>query len=217
MSDVVVVLESWVPGLKVVSLIELLKERCSRSLADAKSDVDDLLEGREIRCSLPDEEAALSFEREAEALGVKVGRQTSGAREGRDRPSSGLWRVSAGQEGATKEALEREGYHVLDFDGRRVTNALTFFEEVRRVLPLDPPLSGRVSWDALVDSLGSGLDGLGERHVAIRWTAVDAMASADPAAFEMAVRCLTGLAEDMASEESGLEEPLGLLIVAVSS
>jgi len=42
-----------------------------------------------------------------------------------------------------------------------------FFEGVRRSLPLDPPLVGDHTWDALSDSLWNGLHGVDASAIAI--------------------------------------------------
>jgi hypothetical protein len=47
-----------------------------------------------------------------------------------------------------------------------------FFEAMKALLPLDPPLVGNRSWDALSDSLWSGLDQLAADNIAIVWPSV---------------------------------------------
>ena len=49
----------------------------------------------------------------------------------------------------------------------------SFFEAVKAVIPLDPPLIGNRSWDALSDSLWGGLDGIDTKRIAIVWPQVD--------------------------------------------
>ena len=50
-----------------------------------------------------------------------------------------------------------------------------FFDGVRQTLPLDPPLISNKSWDALDDSLWSGLESIPERNILIIWPSADKM------------------------------------------
>jgi hypothetical protein len=50
-----------------------------------------------------------------------------------------------------------------------VTTRDSFFDAVRAVFPLAPPLVSNGSWDALSDSLFEGLSHLSERQIAIIW------------------------------------------------
>jgi hypothetical protein len=59
------------------------------------------------------------------------------------------------------QSLRQEAFKVLELDGETITDAQSLFAEINRKLPLDPPLSGRVNWDALSDSLWGGLEKLG--------------------------------------------------------
>ena len=52
---------------------------------------------------------------------------------------------------------------------RGIKHKRTFFEGIRKSLPLDPPVVGDHSWDALSDSLWNGLDGVDANAIAIIW------------------------------------------------
>jgi hypothetical protein len=77
-----------------------------------------------------------------------------------------------------------------------------FFEAVKAVLPLDPPVMGNTKWDALSDSLWSGLDGLDAQRIAIIWPGATEMASASPEDFEAAKEVLTDVTELLADHEA---------------
>jgi hypothetical protein len=82
-----------------------------------------------------------------------------------------------------------------------ITDKRSLFQAVRETLPLDPPLTeGRENWDALNDSLWSGLHGLDEAKIVIVWPDVGAMRSAAPEDFETAL----GIMQDIAG---GLADP----------
>lgn len=60
-----------------------------------------------------------------------------------------------------------------------------FFDGVRLVLPLDPPLYNNKSWDALDDSLWSGLDSLLEKNILIIWPSAGEIKKIDAKSFEI--------------------------------
>ncbi|MFF4061038.1 barstar family protein [Streptomyces sp. NPDC001668] len=84
---------------------------------------------------------------------------------------------------------------VLATDGR--VDRETFFHAVRETLPLDPPLAGTRSWDALSDSLWEGLRTLESPHVVIVWP--DAVSPADGADedFRIAQEVLRDITESL--------------------
>ena len=74
-----------------------------------------------------------------------------------------------------RSTLQRESYELLEIDDGNIEDADSFFQAIRDTLPLDPPLSGVVNWDAFCDSVWGGLYELGEPRVAIMWTRVERM------------------------------------------
>ena len=73
-------------------------------------------------------------------------------------PRQGLHQVAGFDVNAgARELTERGNRGFLLPDG--IKDRRTFFDGVRQVLPLDPPVVGHHSWDALSDSLWSGLAG----------------------------------------------------------
>ncbi len=84
--------------------------------------------------------------------------------------SRGVRVVSAEDIPLICEQAAREGVPVFTLSTAGRTDKDSFFEAVRRTLPLDPPLrSGSQVWDALSDSLWGGLDDLEASRVVIVW------------------------------------------------
>lgn len=97
---------------------------------------------------------------------------------------------------AAIQALARnEGFEVFTLPGEGVVDRASFFDAVRNVFPLDPPLAGSQSWDALSDSLWEGLHRHQCQRIAILWPNASDMASKASAEFEVALAVL----EDIAS------------------
>ena len=111
--------------------------------------------------------------------------------------------------------LQQDAYRVFELNGKTVSNSESFFEEVKRVLPLDPPLSG--SWDAFADSLFGGIDDLACPRVAIIWDDSESMVMAALGDFLTAIDCLFQVARDVATKEFGVSVPTKLLVFLVGS
>jgi hypothetical protein len=61
------------------------------------------------------------------------------------------------------------GAAIYRFSTKGATGRSAFFGTIRHTLPLDPPLVGSRSWDALSDSLWSGLHETSDNSIAIFW------------------------------------------------
>jgi hypothetical protein len=131
-----------------------------------------------------------------------------------------------------KSMIEKQGLHqIADFNieagvkelvnrGNRVfllpsgiKDKRAFFEGVRKALPLDPPVVGDHSWDALSDSLWSGLDGVDASGIAIIWPGSAEMANAQPEDFEIAKSILSDLTESLADAEVTIGNPKQVVVV----
>lgn len=78
----------------------------------------------------------------------------------------GLYVVDSGEAERIAEECRHRGWLVMCLpDG--VASKGQFFDAIRSTCPLDPPLHSNRSWDALSDSLWSGLDEVEEEEVAI--------------------------------------------------
>lgn len=80
--------------------------------------------------------------------------------------------------------------------------------EILDVLPQDPPLSGKVNLDALLDSLWGGIDNLGVNKIAFVWTQADTIVRNSPDNFKTLIECFNELALSVANTEFGIERPV---------
>ena len=73
-----------------------------------------------------------------------------------------------------------------------------FFDAVRNTFPLDPPLIGSRSWDALSDSLWEGLRTLDATQVVIVWRDAEIMSKTHPSDYQIAVAVLEDITATLA-------------------
>ena len=95
----------------------------------------------------------------------------------------------------------------------RIVSKANFFDAVRCLLPLDPPLVSNRSWDALSDSLWQGIYGLPNDHVAIIWKDPNALATAAPSDHRIAMDILHGLTESLADPTPTLGKTKALAVI----
>ncbi len=94
-----------------------------------------------------------------------------------------------------------------------IKDSRTFFEAVKSILPLDPPLVGDRSWDALSDSLWGGIDRLDARRIAVVWPGAVEMEQASPDEFKIVESILVDLSNSLASEEHTVGNPKELTVI----
>lgn len=116
-----------------------------------------------------------------------------------------------------EHTLQAHGFRIFKLDGARTVSAESFFLAVKESLPLSPDLSGRVNWDALVDSLFEGLSEQQEQKFSIVWSDVDAMLSRNVSDFFWAVHSLYQVALDLNSPRSGLKKTVELTVVLLGT
>ena len=107
--------------------------------------------------------------------------------------------VASEQIGYMCSELESEGYTLFTID--RVRNAAEFFEAVKSSFPLDPPISGRVNWDAFSDSLWSGLETCQSDRVALVVLDATEFQKNDSRAFDLLVECMVDAAHQVEDEK----------------
>ncbi|WP_327191389.1 barstar family protein [Streptomyces xinghaiensis] len=98
----------------------------------------------------------------------------------------------------------------LSTEGRSGIKA--FFDAARRTLPLDPPLAGSRSWDALADSLWEGIHALERDRVVLLWPDAASFAEASPEEFRTAVNVLTDVAELLSDDKATTRRPTDLCV-----
>jgi len=87
------------------------------------------------------------------------------------------------------------------FSSGTCSDAQSFFSNAKAVLPLDPPISGSVNWDAFRDSLYGGLDASTEQRIAIVVDDASVFRTDDPVGFETACECLFGSAAEIEQDK----------------
>lgn len=118
----------------------------------------------------------------------------------------GLHRVAALDVESTRRQAEQAGYTTFVLPEEGIVDRASFFDAIRATFPLDPPLIGSRSWDALSDSLWEGLYRHSARRIAILWPSTRAMASGDPPDFETALNILADIADSLADPRPTRDE-----------
>lgn len=111
-----------------------------------------------------------------------------------------------------KEYLIQQGFEIYELNGKKINDAKSFFKAIINILPLDPPLSESVNYDAFVDSVWGGLDELGKERVALIWNNSDNMLLIDYDNFTKICKCFSDLEMHLKTTEFGLEKPISFLI-----
>lgn len=115
-------------------------------------------------------------------------------------PETGLFSVDL----MTGEGLiaerKRSGWRIFRLPPS-ISSKSEFFKGACQELPLDPPLRSNQSWDALADSLWSGLNGCPERKILIVWSEASMMEAEAPEDFAIAMDILQELPELLANTD----------------
>lgn len=107
----------------------------------------------------------------------------------------------------TRRQAERAGYAIFVLPSEGISDRASLFDAVRATFPLDPPLIGSRSWDALSDSLWEGLHEHHARRILILWPSTRAIATAASADFEMALNVLEDVASSLADPRATRDSP----------
>lgn len=96
-------------------------------------------------------------------------------------------------------AMQSDGFVLYVLDS--VADAQSFFIEAKRTFPLDPPISGKVHWDAFSDSLWGGLDACKSSKIALVVRDADVFRLSDKAGFETALECMLDAGKEVEAEK----------------
>lgn len=114
------------------------------------------------------------------------------------------------------EILNDENFYIIKLNGQEVYNEVTFFKEiVNQSIPLDPPLSGKVHYDAFNDSLWGGLSEIPSEKVALIWTEFDKMLDKGLNDFLQISQCIYKIAEDLTHIEYGIDHRVDLKVFLI--
>ncbi len=125
----------------------------------------------------------------------------------------GLVRTATLDVEATRRQASQAGYTTFVLPAKGIVDRVSFFDAVRATFPLDPPLVGSRSWDAMSDSLWEGLYALPDQRIAILWPNARTMASAALPDFETAVNVLTDVATLLADPRATKGNPKEVTVI----
>ncbi|MEU4679097.1 barstar family protein [Micromonospora sp. NPDC023737] len=108
------------------------------------------------------------------------------------------------------------GIPIFSLPSRAGAGREAFFDAVRAALPLDPPLLGNRSWDALSDSLFGGLLALGADRILLVWTNAARMVAVSPDEADTAMAVLADVAAMLAEPKFTQGRPVSLAVLAVT-
>ncbi|KUH40741.1 MULTISPECIES: barstar family protein [Streptomyces] len=124
----------------------------------------------------------------------------------------GVTSVRTRDVGRIVEAAEAEDCPLYQFSTEDHRGARAFFDAVRHTLPLDPPVVGSGSWDALSDSLWEGIHTLHRRRVALLWRDATAFRDGSPEDFRIAVAVLADVVETLADPTATVGRPTDVCV-----
>jgi hypothetical protein len=131
-----------------------------------------------------------------------------------DRP--GLYVIDSIEAKRIAEECGRDDWLVI-FLPEGVASMDQFFDAIRSTCPLDPPLCSNRRWDALADSMWSGLNELEQEKIAIFWPNSDCLKAAEPEAFAIATDILTDLCTSLADPNVKASSTKTLLVFQTPS
>jgi Barstar (barnase inhibitor) len=109
----------------------------------------------------------------------------------------GINEVTPEEADAAKDEAIRTGASVFVISTAGAANRADVFDRVRASLPLDPPLVGSKSWDALADSLWGGVDSLDASVVVIIWSGASDLRRNAPEDFMIATTIFRDVASSL--------------------
>ena len=128
--------------------------------------------------------------------------------------SPGVHRIGKFHVESVRRQVERDGFVAFLLPSDGIIDRQSFFESVKCLLPLDPPLLGSQNWDALSDSLWEGLYLLSAKRIAILWPNTEAMEAHSPTEFQMALGVFVQVSRALADVQATVGDPKQLAIIA---
>lgn len=118
----------------------------------------------------------------------------------------GLVRTGAIDLEETRRQAEDAGYATFVLPANIIDRA-SLFDAIRATLPLDPPLLGTRSWDAMSDSLWEGLYTHAAQRLVILWPHARGMEDSASSDFETALNVLADVASLLADPQATRDNP----------
>ena len=126
----------------------------------------------------------------------------------------GIYVIDAIEARGIAEECRRRGWLVIVLL-EKIASKNQFFDAIRDNCPLDPSLQSNRSWDALADSLWSGLDEVDNERIVIFWPDSDRMAAAEPDAYAIATDIFEDLCVSLADSNVAASGAKTLLIFKI--
>jgi hypothetical protein len=119
----------------------------------------------------------------------------------------GLHRIGTLNVEEIRRHAERAGFFTFVLPASGISDRASFNDAVRATFPLDPPLVGSRSWEALSDSLWQGLFTHDARRIAILWPNAQAMASSASSDFDVVLNVLADIVSSLADPRMTRNRP----------
>jgi hypothetical protein len=126
-----------------------------------------------------------------------------------DKP--GIYEINSVELESIADKYNQSGWLVIELS-TGIASKDNFFDAIRNACPLDPPLHSNRSWDALADSLWSGLHGLACAEIVILWPDAGCMKIATPEEFYIATDILGDLCVSLSDSNITASRPKKLLV-----
>lgn len=110
----------------------------------------------------------------------------------------GVTMIDQSEVDAIASDAEKEDAVVFWVDTNGASDGSCLFSAVRNVVPLDPPMHSSWNWDALTDSLWSGLDQCWYETIVIIWLGAGCLKTSAPRDYMIAVEMFTHVADTLA-------------------
>jgi len=105
-----------------------------------------------------------------------------------------------------------QAWHVFILS-ENIASKIDFFRSIKDTLPLDPMVLSNSNWDALSDSLWSGIDNLDEAKIVVIWPNSRLLRSEDPEAFSTSTEVLDDVAKSLHDEEATLGKTKEVVVI----
>jgi hypothetical protein len=109
--------------------------------------------------------------------------------------------------------LAAQGFTLFAIDKPSDTSG--FFSLVKSAFPLDPPISGRIHWDAFDDSLWGGLDEVESGKVALVVRDAVSFRTSNYEDFQLAIEIIERVASEVQQEKRNEGDPAAEILVIV--
>jgi hypothetical protein len=128
----------------------------------------------------------------------------------------GLRSIDSARVGEILQEATGQGALVYFLSTPGLADMSSFFDAIKGTFPLDPPIFGQHSWEALSDSLWEGIYALDVKTVVAIWSDAYEMLKNAPDDYEIALSVLGQVAELLADPRVTAGRPKGFCIYVVN-